>query len=257
MTLDTFYYILFFIVGLCFGSFMNVLIYRIPNEMNLSNPPSTCPSCKNKLKWFHNIPILSWIFLKGKCGFCKEKISLIYPGVELFSGLLAVYIYWIGTHFTNQELWQIFLTFVFFYLYLAMSIIDYKTNLVSDLLNVPAAIISIFLIGHNWQDFLTNFYIFIGIGIFFYIFVIKIYSKLRGIQVMGEGDVPILMGMGALLGIEGFLLALFISALSGIVLYLIDRKHELPFIPALAIGTFITFNLEYIFGIKSLFFFLS
>lgn len=257
MTLVTFNYILFFVVGICFGSFMNVLVYRIPKGISLSNPPSTCPSCNNKLKWYHNIPLISWLFLKARCGFCGDRISSIYPILEFLTGLLGIYIYWIGTHYTSQNIYQISFTFFFFYLYLAMSIIDYKTHLVADILNIPAALIAIFLIGNNYHNFLNNFYLWLAIGAFFYVFVLKIYSKIRGLQVMGEGDIPILMGMGALLGLQGFLLALFISALSGGVLYFIDKKHELPFIPALAIGTFITFNLEYIFGIKSLFFFLG
>ena len=71
------------VIGLVFGSFLNVLIARIPNDENVAFPASHCPKCKTPLKFYHNIPLFSWIFLGGKCAFCKEKISLQYPVVEL------------------------------------------------------------------------------------------------------------------------------------------------------------------------------
>ncbi len=79
--------------GLSFGSFLNVLIYRIPNEISVISPPSSCPECGNELKWYHNIPIFSWLFLKGRCGFCGEKISVKYPVVELANGVIWLLLY--------------------------------------------------------------------------------------------------------------------------------------------------------------------
>jgi prepilin signal peptidase PulO-like enzyme (type II secretory pathway) len=152
-----------------------------------------------------------------------------------------------------MELWQIALTYLYFFFFLAMSIIDWKTHLVSDSLNIPASIISIFIIGSTFNDYLNNFYIWAGIGIFFYIGIIRIYTKIRGIQVMGEGDVPILMGMGAILGIEGFITAIFLSALSGIILFLIAKEKEIAFIPPLFIGTVISFILKYVYNIDNIF----
>lgn len=82
---------LVFIVGLCIGSFLNVVILRSLSEESIVFPPSKCPKCQNRLKWWHNIPVLSYIFLGGKCGFCKEHISIQYPIVELLTGLIFVF----------------------------------------------------------------------------------------------------------------------------------------------------------------------
>lgn len=90
-----FYYFLFviFVIGACIGSFTNVVILRAFTGESIVLPPSKCPHCKNRLKWYHNIPILSYLFLRGKCGFCKEKISIQYPLVELIVAILCVSIF--------------------------------------------------------------------------------------------------------------------------------------------------------------------
>ena len=90
-----FYYVLFviFVIGASIGSFTNVVILRAFTGESIVLPPSKCPHCKNKLKWYHNIPILSYLFLRGKCGFCKEKISIQYPIVELLVAILCVAVF--------------------------------------------------------------------------------------------------------------------------------------------------------------------
>lgn len=84
----TIYLILFFITGLLFGSFYNVVGLRLPKKESIIYPSSHCPKCNHKLSWYELIPVLSYIFLKGKCKNCKEKISIMYPVVELISGIL-------------------------------------------------------------------------------------------------------------------------------------------------------------------------
>ena len=79
-----------FLIGICIGSFLNVVIYRLPNEMSILSPRSFCPKCKNKIKWYFNIPIISWIILKSKCNYCSCKISIKYPIIELFTGILFI-----------------------------------------------------------------------------------------------------------------------------------------------------------------------
>ena len=77
-----------FIVGVAIGSFLNVVILRVPKGESISFPASHCPKCNNKLKFYHNIPLLSWIFLGGKCAYCKEKISLQYPLIEFLTSII-------------------------------------------------------------------------------------------------------------------------------------------------------------------------
>ena len=93
--IDKFYYFLFWIciLGLCFGSFFNVVILRSLSGESIVFPPSKCPKCGNKLLFWHNIPVLSYILLRGKCYFCKEKISFQYPIVEFITGVIFVAIF--------------------------------------------------------------------------------------------------------------------------------------------------------------------
>lgn len=241
---DPLLYFIVFIVGLCLGSFLNVLVYRLPNEMNVANPPSACPSCKNQLKWFHNIPVFSWLFLKGRCGFCNEKISALYPSLELLIGFLGLGLYYLGLNYLDQNYLQFSAVFLMFYLYIAMSIIDYKTHLVHDVLNYPAMILAFFVS----NDFTNSLIIGFGTGLSIFAFT-WVYGKIRGFQVMGEGDVPILIGMAAILGLEGFIPAILISSLLGIIVYLFQKEKELAFIPLLVGGTFIMYLVKATIGL--------
>lgn len=90
--METYLLILSFIIGLCFGSFFNVLIYRLPRKESIVFPPSHCPNCNYKIKWYENIPVLSYIFLRGKCSNCSKPISIRYPIIELIFGVVGILI---------------------------------------------------------------------------------------------------------------------------------------------------------------------
>ena len=92
--MENFIYIIIGLLGLCIGSFLNVVIYRVPRDLFLSQKRSVCPHCKKQLKWFHNIPLFSYLFLKGRCGFCREKISIRYQMVEMVNTLLYLFFFW-------------------------------------------------------------------------------------------------------------------------------------------------------------------
>jgi len=99
----------FFTLGILIGSFLNVAIYRIPKGESIVLPASKCQSCHSELKWYHNIPVFSWLFLRGKCGFCKSKIAAQYPIIELINGLgFAVLYYIIGLSWILLVLLAIF-----------------------------------------------------------------------------------------------------------------------------------------------------
>jgi leader peptidase (prepilin peptidase)/N-methyltransferase len=102
--------IFFFVLGIIFGSFANVLIYRLPLNISIISPFSYCPKCKTTIKWYYNIPIISFIILKGRCKFCREKISFIYPFVELFCGIISIILY---LNFNNFVLTIIFFNLCF------------------------------------------------------------------------------------------------------------------------------------------------
>ena len=111
-----------FILGLVFGFFLNVLIFRLAHNVSLINPKrSFCPNCHYQIKWYENIPVLSYLFLKGKCSNCSKRISIIYPIVELITGLVTVLLY--------QHQWfdvDLALTIALFYTLIVLSFIDFK-----------------------------------------------------------------------------------------------------------------------------------
>ncbi|MBD3795393.1 MAG: prepilin peptidase [Epsilonproteobacteria bacterium] len=227
---DLVFAIIVFIFGIMIGSFLNVLIYRIPKGENIAFPASHCQSCLTPLKGYHNIPIFSWLFLGGKCGFCGEKISIQYPIVELITGLIAIALFYkLGLN------WQLPIVFIVFSLLFALVMIDFKYMAVPDNLNYLA--LAFALIQPNYLDAIINAFIAGGSIAILRIILTKILKK----EAMGEGDIPVIATMGALLGFPLFFVALFLSALLAMLPSLLARDKMVPFVPFLAMGTFIVY----------------
>ena len=241
MQLDTLYGVVFFILGLCIGSFSNVLIYRLPRNESINFPASHCTSCNTPLKFYHNIPLFSWIFLRGKCAFCKEKISFQYPLVELLGGLLM----WIAYYFEPNLIKAAILGLCFIVL-LALSAIDLKYKAVPDSLlyaSVVLAVIYSLLFDFNFDGIIAG-----AIFAFAFWLLGKIVWKIKGQQALGEADIYIVAVMGAILGLSQGSLAILIGALLTIPAFAVanQKNYELPFVPFLALGLLIT----YMFGEK-------
>jgi leader peptidase (prepilin peptidase) / N-methyltransferase len=224
-----------FILGAILGSFGNVLIVRIPKEQSIVKPPSHCPKCKTSLKFYHNIPLLSWLFLRGKCATCNQTIPYRYPLIELLSALLFVIIY---LHM-GATIFALFTALTFFLL-LILSTIDIEYKAVPDHINLPAVITALFtssLFLNNLESALLMAGTLSMLRFFTSWFV--------GQEALGEGDIIVGATMGALLGITGSLAALFIASLIALPFGLYDRfnhqEPQIPFIPFLALGTFIIF----------------
>lgn len=217
--------------GLCIGSFLNVAIIRLPKNESINLPASHCPTCLHPLAWYHNVPLFSWIFLRGKCAFCKSHISFQYPLVELSSAFLYAFIYF---HLANTL--QALLIASVFALLLALSIIDLRYKAVPDALSLPALILS-FCIGDPLVS-LQNGLLFMGAFAFLRFFISALAKK----EVMGEADIIIAGIIGALLGIKLGLAAIYISAVIALIVFMIIRKkgYELAFIPFLALGLLLT-----------------
>lgn len=136
-----------FILGLCVGSFLNVLIYRLPKNLGFVKGRSFCPKCKHKLSWFDNIPLLSFLFLKGKCRYCKKPISIRYPLVEVVTGLLTVLIFnfkfeilsqsSLFEYFNFQTLSDSVLSLLFFYGLVVIFFIDFEHQIIPDEIVIP------------------------------------------------------------------------------------------------------------------------
>jgi len=219
--------------GLLIGSFLNVLIIRIPKEESVVFPSSHCVSCGEKLKWYHNIPLFSWIFLKGKCAFCGEKISVQYPLVELATAVLFA----ISYLKTGDMVFGFVVGGVFATL-LALSIIDFKYLEVPDSLNLLALTLSFASSIHIVDNF-TNALLFAG-GFSFLRFYVSYLTKK---EAMGEADIMIAGTIGAMVGVKLGLVVVFLSALLALPVFLIAGKKdmEVPFIPFLAMALFIVY----------------
>jgi leader peptidase (prepilin peptidase)/N-methyltransferase len=236
-------------VGLAIGSFLNVLIVRIPKGENIAFPPSHCPTCGNALKWWHNIPLLSWVALKGRCAYCQSPISRLYPTVELITGLLYATVA-LKTGLGAE--W--FVVSTIFALLLALSVIDFEYYAVPDSLNLTALglalLLPLFLLGWDWATGSLKdldvykealFHSFrdaaiLALGFWLLGLVVKAVIKK---DALGEADIIIAGTMGALLGFPLALIAIYIAALLAIVPALFARGHMVPFVPFLALGTWI------------------
>jgi len=222
--------------ALSIGSFSNVLILRIPKGESLLTS-SACPVCKTKLKIWHNIPLLSYILLRGKCGECKTAISKQYPIIELISAVIGFLIY-LKFGYTFQTL----LLIPLFIVLLALSMIDFRYRAVPDSLNLTALTIAI-LYPLTFTEIAQNFenaLIFAGA-----FSLLRFYTSFFiGREAMGEGDIMIAGTIGAILGVYLGTVAIFLSALLSLPAHLFAKDRELPFIPFLAMGLFIVFLFE-------------
>ena len=219
--------------GLLFGSFLNVLILRIPKEESVVFPASHCPKCNNNLKWWHNIPVISWVLLGGKCAFCKDKISFQYPLIELTSAILFLLAYLKTGNITHGVVVGLVFT-----LLLGLSVIDFRYKAVPDSLNLGALTLAIFSSSAILTNF-TNALLFAGGFTLLRFYVSFIIKK----EALGEADIMIAATIGAMLGIKMGLFTIFLSAIISLPVFVYIKKsdYEVPFIPFLAIALFLVY----------------
>lgn len=219
-----------FIFGTMIGSFLNVVIYRIPKGESIVFPASKCQSCQTPLKWWHNIPLFSWLFLRGKCYFCKEKISAQYPMVELLTGIIFMALY-----FKLGLVWYLPFVAATFAALLALVMIDFEYMAVPDNINFAALIFALVQ-----PEFLMGLlYAAIAAGGLYLIGLLSSFIAKR--EAMGGADVIVAGTMGALLGFPNFFVAIFLSAVLAMIPALIWREKGVPFVPFLALATFVTY----------------
>jgi leader peptidase (prepilin peptidase) / N-methyltransferase len=227
---------LVFFVGCCLGSFLNVCIYRLPRDLSIILPGSHCPRCQTPIRFYDNIPLVSYLLLGGKCRKCQDKISWGYPLVEALTGVLAVALY------TRFGLTLHF--FPFFALTAALIVItfiDLEHRIIPDIISLPGIVIGAGIaIWAPWitlQDSLIG--ALIGGGSLFVVAII--YEKVTKREGMGMGDVKLLAMIGAWLGWEAVLFTIFLASLTGTIIGGIamlvhkqGRHYALPFGPFLA-----------------------
>lgn len=233
------------VLGLCVGSFLNVVIWRVPRKMSVVSPPSACPGCDQPIRPVDNIPVLSWLLLRGRCRNCAQPIAVRYPIVEAAGGVLFA-----AAAAKFGWSWELPAYLVLVAALLAISVIDLDHLIIPNRLLLPVTIAAIPLLAlaalgeDKWESFFRA----LGSGAvsFTILFVIALISP-RG---MGMGDVKLSFLLGLHLGWLGWgevFLGLFESFLLGAVigvaligLKLKTRKDVIPFGPFLALGTVLT-----------------
>lgn len=224
-----------FVVGSVVGSFLNVIIHRVPRRMSIVSPGSACPSCSAAIRWYDNIPLVSWVVLRGRCRQCAAPISVRYPLVELVAGVIgAATVMRYGVGLPGLE------AAVFAWVSLALALIDLEHQILPDVMTYPSILFGLVC---AWFGGLASFPAavlgaVVGAGV--PILVIVIYKLVRGIEGMGWGDVKYLAAIGAVVGLHGCLWVLVIAAtlgaLVGVTMIVAGRgtaRTALPF------GTFL------------------
>ena len=212
--IDIFWDIFVFAIGACVGSFANVLIHRLPRRESIIKPPSHCPRCGAKIKFYDNIPIISYIILGGKCRNCGEPISIRYPLVEL---LLAVS-YLLIFEFYKSEPIEMITFFVVVPIFVAITIIDITHWKIPDELSIALFIIgfTVSAVVGEWGEVVEKLIAAIIASSIFWILAVM-GKKVFGKDALGEGDIILVGGIGALVGILGVLEVIVISAVIGLV----------------------------------------
>jgi leader peptidase (prepilin peptidase)/N-methyltransferase len=228
------------VVGLAFGSFLNVVIYRLPRRQSLVWPGSACPSCGKAIRWYDNVPLIGWVALGGRCRDCGVPISVRYPIVEAITAAAFLVCFWvIGPQ------WLLLSRLLFVAMLIALFAIDLEHQLLPDRITLPGIVVGLLLsiwLPPGLRDALVG--LVLGGGVLFV--VGETYFRFRGIEGMGFGDVKMLAMVGAFLGwklvIVTFVLSSFVGGLFAVVLLLSRRTtltSALPFGTFLAMGAFI------------------
>ena len=234
--------LLILIYGLIIGSFLNVLIYRIPREESIAWPGSHCPSCSHSLKWYDNIPLFSYLWLKGKCRYCRGGISLQYPLVEALNAFIYI---------TMYLKFGLSANFVFFSLIssilIAIIFIDLKDMIIPDSLVLSILVLSVIhkIINYFMYNIPLNLKgSFLGLFLAGGLFLAIVLLSGGG---MGGGDVTLIGALGFVLGVKYIFLNIFLSFISGAIISVFllvskikTRKDPIPFGPFIVLGFFIT-----------------
>lgn len=214
------------VIGAVFGSFANVLIYRLPRGMSIVRPGSRCPACGQPIRWYDNVPLASWLWLRGRCRTCRAPISLRYPLVEICMAVLSVAslmraLAWSGTGPTLPGLLAIWaFVFAFCFLLVVITFVDLEHWRIPPVLTSIGAVFGVLLAlsagdltGVGWVSSILG----AALGSTPLVLLIEIYRRLAGREGMGYGDVFLMAMVGAYLGYASLPFVFFASSLQGLV----------------------------------------
>ncbi len=220
------------------GSFLNAVIYRLPRKINIAFPRSHCTSCKKLIYWYENIPILSYVLLRGRCSKCKTSYSVMYPAVEIFIGIVSVLL--IPKNLNSMSLMYYFLYFSLFCALFCHFIIDIKHQILPDSINIYIAVVFLCI---SLLKYSPSYYL-LGalIGFLFPYLVTLAFYYLKGQQGLGGGDIKLFAALGIILGPIGIINNIFLSCFFGALFSLImmalgkmSRNSKLAFGPFIII----------------------
>lgn len=228
--------ILILLTGLAWGSFLNVVIYRLPSGMSLLKPPSSCPNCKGKIKFYDNIPVISFFLLAGKCRHCKEKIPFSYPLVELLVPVSFFLLY-------SQHSLSLFFfaSCLFASAMIVLGVIDFYHQILPDEITLSGLVLALVYSLFRRDFNLTQALVGAVVGAGFLLFVYGAYYLLRKKEGLGMGDVTMMLFIGAYLGWRQVFLTLILASFAGALIgifFILFRKKDFQY--SLPFGTFLS-----------------
>ncbi len=240
MTPDTIVTIAFAAFGLCIGSFLNVVIHRLPRGASVVTPPSRCPGCSYQLRWSDNVPVLSWLFLRGRCRKCRAPISIRYPIVEILTMLMFLLHVWVFGWSALMVVRVAFATAL-----IALFAIDLEHHLLPNAITLPGIVVGLIVslvLPPGIVDSILG--MLLGGGVLWAIG--EAYYRYSGQEGMGGGDVKMLAMIGAFLGWKLVLVTLVLSSIAGSLIGMLviaikrgGMKHALPYGTFLALGALV------------------
>lgn len=253
--MQTLFQIYAWIFGLMVGSFLNVVILRLPVKKNLVSDRSACPQCGTQLRWYHNIPLFSFIFLKGKCAFCQTRISWRYPLIELMTAMISFWLF--PENLNATSLGMYLFSFSIACVFICHLFIDLDHHLLLDSLNLYllAIVLPFAIFNYYWTYWLLGGLLGFGVPLL----VTWLFYKLRGQVGLGGGDIKLFGILGILLGPTGVFFTIFFSCFVGAVLGLLliatkkmPKDNPMAFGPSiLLVAAFQIFFPKYAFMLQS------
>lgn len=233
-----------FILGSIFASFFGVIISRVPNNLSIIKPASHCENCNHELKWYENIPVFSYLYLRGKCSECKTKIGFFGFILEILGGISFVLAY-LAFGFSLETVFVLAITAIL----LLIGGFDYKTNTILDIFWIIFLILSgglfayrVLILNYSFNSYLIG----VLVGFIFFMSIKVIGKLILGGDCLGGGDVILMSIAGLILGWDGLLLSVLIASVLGSIIELTliklgkkDRDSEIAFCPYLVLGIFV------------------
>lgn len=239
LTEETLFFALFGLVGLCVGSFLNVCIFRWPNDLSVVRPPSRCGDCGNEVRWYQNIPVISYVALRGRCGHCGTRLSPQYPAVELLVGLI-----WLGLAAQWGPSLEALRGALFLTILLGIALTDARYYIIPDEFSVGGTVLGLgmafFPGGVTVRQSILGAAL--GFGLLWAIAILGKFAFKK--DAMGGGDVKMMAMVGAFLGPAGTALTLFAGSLFGSIIFgpiSYKTKKLVPFGIFLALGAGLTY----------------